>query len=505
MNDEFFDRSINLWCLGSVGCCKLPKSIQIGGKACYYSERTPALEAVCDNVHILIIGTCVDATGELSQREVASRLCISSFDVFRNLIDNLCGVYAIFRVEKDGSMKVFGDATHMMPIYYSIVGQGERIVASCESLLVNDVAQISKSAEEILSSGPRGQCELVNDLTVYENVKCLLPNHYLDVSILAPIRYFPREPLNSVRSESEINEIVDKTIELCRNSIRQFSGQFNFASPLTQGADSRVNCAFLNKETGCENTIYYLILNIEMVKCHRNVGFIKTLAERMSLGDFRIFQEAPTIDKHLVSMLKTRLGEIRPWGSYIWAYHPSLTGRAIVNGQIIGQIGKASMGEGRPEFLSKHFLWIRKGNVSKQAYQHFLKWYNTAKADAKGYSMYDLWGWELRCGRWNSNLISKNSILGIMDLNFYNCRKIISSWCRIPRKLREKKIIHKKLLEKLAPGLQNIPFNPYWMPSRHLSPMANMVINWIFPGYIQQLCNYWRRKFMLLKERGKRK
>lgn len=494
MSKELPETAVNQWRLDDCGTHSLPNVFAIGKYKCCYTNNTSLQISESALCQVAIIGTCVDATGAWEANKITAHLCCLGFDEFISSIDNLCGVYVIFRKEAGGPLRIFGDATHMMSVYFGISGASRGVVASCETLIIENHEQISETAKEILAYGASGQKELVNDLTMYDNVRCLLPNHYLDVDSLTSIRYFPREILKPVAKECEIDAIVETSLEMIINVVQQFSSQFRFASPLTQGADSRVNCALLHTQLLDNITVYYLLLNHEMTKCPRNVGFIEGIAKRMGLNEFRILPEEKGISANDLNLLESKCGKIRTWGDKIWTYHPSLVGRAIVNGQIIGQIGKASMGEGRPEFLARYFLWIRQGLVSNIAHKQFLKWYDEAKANARGYSLYDLWGWEQRCGRWNANLISMNSIMGILDVNFYNCRRVLCEWCRVPRKQREQKVIHIKMLRKLTPELAGMPFNPYWMPSKHLPPCLNKAINIALPGYFQQLYNYWSRK-----------
>ena len=68
-------------------------------------------------------------------------------------------------------------------------------------------------------------------------------------------------------------------------------------------------------------------------------------------------------------------------------------------------------------------------------------------------------------------------ILGIREVNLYNCTKIISSWCRIPREKRIQKVIHKKIIARLCPGIVDVPFNPYsFRHSRHLPPSLSKIV-----------------------------
>ena len=150
------------------------------------------------------------------------------------------------------------------------------------------------------------------------------------------------------------------------------------------------------------------------------------------------------------------------WTKMVWAYHPDVVGRTIVSGSMIGHILGGTLGRNMPKFLSGvWFMKIAQRNISKESEKETEKWYRDAqKAIQKGYSIFDLWSWEIRCGRWNANTVSRDNIYGIRDVNFYNSHKIISEWCRIPRRMRIRKLIHKRILQKIAPSVASVPFNP---------------------------------------------
>lgn len=487
MGCAMFSKSINQWCYGKNGSGKLPKSVMIGGKPCRYSDNTDIDQYSDGDSQVVIIGTCADATGMWPMGGIARHLVGLELPAFIEAIGNLCGVFAIFRVEHGAVAQIFGDATHMMPVYYGVTGEARGIVASCEDLIVDEGEKISDEAMDVLAG-----CyvlhtrELAGDMTVFREVKCLLPNHYLDVGALASTRYFPKEELVPAKDEAEINEIVDRSLEMCACVARQLASLMKFASPLTEGADSRVNCALLRTAIGDGDTIYYVIRNAAVTANPQIIPFIKSLAEKMGIGDFRVFPDEKVLGAEELANLKARHGRCRSWDARIWTYHPSIMGRAIVNGQVIGQIGQSYMRSWPTWMSGKRFMRIKMGNTSPVAYKEFSKWHDDARAGAMGYSMYDLWAWEIRCGRWNSNIISKNGILGIRDVNFYNCRRILQDWCRIPRNFRGMQIVHKKMLERLMPEVVNIPINPFISKSRHLPAFMNRIV----PVVCQEVANY---------------
>lgn len=458
--EEVLKKAICQWCYGKDCRDVLQYEILFGGASLWVSRNASVQKASCEQIEVVIIGDCVDVTGVVASSKIAEHLSVFSIDSFEMAIENLCGVYVIFRHE-NGYIRVYGDAMHMMSVYYGI-GDKQGIVASCEALIVDDPSKVSEVAKKVLAGAYEGGLYLAGDMTMYDNVKALLPNHVLDVSRGLTNRYFPREKLQIAKSFAEIDKIIDGTNQLVENSIREFSTKMKFASPLTPGADSRVNCAFLNKLIPQKDVLYYVIHNSEIRRPPENEKLVRQVSSEFGFKEFHFYPEVESFSDDFVNRLKKVFGPTRMWTKMVWAYHPDVVGRTIVSGSMIGHILGGTLGRNMPKFLSGvWFMKIAQRNISKESEKETEKWYRDAqKAIQKGYSIFDLWSWEIRCGRWNANTVSRDNIYGIRDVNFYNSHKIISEWCRIPRRMRIRKLIHKRILQKIAPSVAIVPFNP---------------------------------------------
>lgn len=492
--------SINQWCLGKCHAEELPNYFSIGGSTCWYSRNTECLEGSSDGRKVVILGTCVDVEGRIERKEIAQRLCELDFGSFEKAVDGLCGVYVIFREDNNGEVFVFGDAIHMLSIYYGTTGPYKGIAASSESLIVDDAKVISAEGEEMDRCAFSSGRYLAGDLTMYEGVRCLLPNHYLDVSRAKAVRYFPRGKLQPAKSVDEVDAIIDDTVRLVGNVITQFAKTMKFASPLTPGGDSRVNCAFLRKIVPDADVLYYTLRTYEVSLDKKNEEFIVDLAGTMGIKDFHVYPILQCLTEDQLLELQRVCGPTRPWDRTIWTYHPAVgmhgDGRTIVSGQLIGHLLGSAAGRGKPEWLlPKLYIRALQGNTSNAAAKAVSRWYEEAIDKGNGYSVLDLWLWEIRCGRWNSNLISINSLLGIRDVNFYNSTRIISEWCRIPRRLRvaKRKPLHIKLIERLLPDVADIPFNPDYLvrgSSEHLPAFASKIV----PLWCRAIARYYYNK-----------
>ena len=447
-----------------------------------------------DAVEIVIIGECVDLRYGYDADKIAEQLCSFDNDAFEKEIENLCGDYVIFRLDHE-DLKVYGDAIHMMSVYYGI-NKYAGVVGSCEALIVDDVSEISPKSAKVLAGAYESGKYLAGDMTMYDDVKALLPNHYFSVKNVKSFRYFPREELEVVRTEAEVDAIIDNTIKMVEHCILQFANRMKFASPLTPGGDSRLNCAFLNKLIPQKDVLYYVINTREMEYFSSNKDLVRTMADEFGFDDFHFYSEKEIFTDENVSAIKRVFGPIREWPKKIWAYHPDVKDRTIVSGALIGHILGGQLGKNMPEWLcGLWFMKIRQHNVSKIAGEEVEKWYKDVKgAVKKGYSKFDMWYWEIRCGRWNANTISRDDLLGIRDINIYNSHRIINEWCKIPRHLRVRKLIHNRMLARLRPSVANITFNPCAHRGGRLrfSLLAKIIPVWC-RWIVVHIMEMWRR------------
>lgn len=457
---ELLNHSICQWCYGGNGHEFLPCSIRFGDADIWHTETAKVQVAKKGEVEVAIVGECVDVREGHDADKIAESLSSIDCPTFEKEIENLCGGYVIFRHDQK-DIRVFGDAIHMMSVYYG-VNRYAGVVASCEALIVDDPSEISPVSAKVLSGAYETGLYLAGDMTMYDDVKALLPNHYLSLSEGRSVRYFPRENLKLARTDAEVDEIVDNTIKMVDRCILQFADRMKFASPLTPGGDSRLNCAFINKLIPQTDVLYYVIYTKELRSFKENESLIRKLADEFKFTDFHFYPETEVITSERSGDLKRVFGPIREWRNKIWTYHSDIKDRTIVSGALVGHILGGKLAMNLPEWLAG--VWaikVAQRNVSRLARREVENWYADAKgAMRKGYSKFDMWYWEIRCGRWNANTISRNDLIGVRDINFYNSHRIINEWCRIPRHLRVRKLIHTRLLKKLSPSVADITFNP---------------------------------------------
>ena len=132
---------------------------------------------------------------------------------------------------------------------------------------------------------------------------------------------------------------------------------------------------------------------------------------------------------------------------------------AVINGDIIGQVGKCSLHRDIPLcFATPGYFRCKLHNYSSESKKQLKLWLEEIKEAGECVNTFDLFSIENRMGRWaaQENLIY-NSI-GQLYLNVFNSRSIIYLWTAVNRKERKMSSIHIGLIKKKKPELLEIPF-----------------------------------------------
>ena len=132
---------------------------------------------------------------------------------------------------------------------------------------------------------------------------------------------------------------------------------------------------------------------------------------------------------------------------------------AVINGDIIGQVGKCSLHRDIPErFAVPSYFLCKLHNYSKEAELALGEWLEEIKNVGECVNSFDLFSIENRLGVWAANENEIYNLIGQYYLNIFNSRSIIYEWTRVSRKERQNSSIHLAIIRALNPVLLEIPF-----------------------------------------------
>ena len=424
------------------------------GKYNIFTDSQTPYHSFCDeNRECAIFGLAVNVLTRKSMDLVND--IISSCSGINDVITfekNLGGKYIIL-YRKEEQYYIFGDATCSIPIYYNI--DKEFACTSNSQYLVKRYGYLPDSEyQKIRKSGDISQA-MPYDITQYREVKQLIPNHYLSINQNKAKRF-----INSfdVQSVITIREATERVIPMIDTICDYYKSLFKIYCPITGGRDSRVVQAFLEEKRGLVPcyTIYHSDFNDneENLVIPKQVCLLNNLAYEQ-IRDVEVLK---SVKKEIDCLLGEGQYSQRTLQIAMTVKEHYGDG-AIVNGDIIGQVGKCSLHRDIPLcFATPAYFRCKLHNYSKEAKKHLKFWMEEAKSSGECVNLFDLFSIENRMGRWaaQENLIY-NSI-GQLYLNIFNSRSIIYIWTAVNRKERKKASIHISLIEKKFPSLLKVPF-----------------------------------------------
>lgn len=419
--------------------------------------KTSVIKANEKESELIILGDAVDLqTGDALN--LASTLLSDVSDIQSLIVKEyyIGGKYVIFYHYND-KYYIVGDATCSIPIYYiNSVDRGFVSASNIWNIILRHDFEKDEYLLRIRNGGDIFQA-MPYDYTVYKEVRQLLPNHYLEVtSEKITVRRFVNQPEPELSLLPE--EAAKKTLPWIKNLTKYYMSKYDVCCPITAGRDSRVVLAFLktqNTRVPCYTIKHDYFSGEEQdltvpVELCKKAGLPYSQIQDVNLSSEKIKEVDAILGFGMYSQQTLKIANT------VQAF---CQGRAIINGDIIGQVGKCSLHRDIPERLATPSYFLCKlHNYSKEAKIALKEWMDEIKKSNESVSIFDLFSVENRMGRWaaQGNLIYNT--IGQYYFNIFNSRCVIYTWTRVPRKMRKVSTIHIELIKLLDIDLLDLPF-----------------------------------------------
>lgn len=467
----------------------LPNKRSFGKYMLSFDNRTPLSYASNNLCECVVFGLAINIISNDCD-EIALKIINNCNDI-QAVIEyekQLGGKYVLL-FRKEDQYYIQGDATCSIPIFYSF---DRGFICSSNYKYIVDEKKYTKDREYdlIRKSGDVSQA-MPFDITSYRQIKQLLPNHYLDVKYEKAVRFINSKKNQKTISVEKATEIVLPMIE---NLLGFYSRYYKIYCPITSGRDSRVVLAFLVKR-GEKYKCYTIkhsehneksqdiIIPIELCK--------KNKIEHEIIEDVVVSEE---IKEHMNYILgKDNFSERTLMISQTIKEH--YNDGAILNGDIIGQVGKCSLHRDIPRiFATPSYFRCKLHNYSAGAKKQLNLWLEEIKESGEKISTFDLFSIENRMGRWASQENMIYNTIGQMYLNIFNSRSIIYVWTAVSRKKRKRSLLHIDLINKIAPTLLDVCFEQEKSVLFKISK-ANGIFYWL-----SSFAKYYLQKSKFKKE-----
>lgn len=434
---------------------KYKNHYDIGDYKFQYNDSN-AIKGTVDDKMIIVYGTIVNSKNYNHDNNVIIGELLESKD-FTDLIERskkMAGRYIIVYNSSEG-LFILPDSISSIQVAYTVLGCDLYVASNPKT-----IGDINGFEESIISKAIKSSADethpLPYDVSMYDEVKFVIPNHFLNCESRKTTRYYP---LIKVKETSAKTAALISS-EIISNTIRGYLSKYKLSIPLTSGLDSRTILSI------CKNYMSeiptYTFFHDNFNDDTSDIVIPKEISKQHSFR--HIVLEDLDLPNELIEVYKNKFGNsiVKSEARNAWTYYNSpLYEYCRLDGNI-SLLAKSNFGRNLPEYFAKpSYLVTKTHNYSKFNYKEVIKWCNNVDeyTQNSGISKYDLFFWEHRAGKWTTNSMMNSDLL-IKSLNPFNCRELIETWLSVPKRNRINGEIHKEIISINWPELLEFPINP---------------------------------------------
>lgn len=424
------------------------------------TTKTDIIQAQKGDRQVLVIGLCIDSQGKLSRQEIPMFL-LESMAQNDNLIfeaaKGLAGNYVVLCYDKSRKF-LFTDAIGAMSVFYT--KKGNRVICSTQEGLLARELKLSPddSLLKIRQSSELFE-QMPYDSTIYAEIKCLLPNHVLDLASGRALRYWPDNKQASKRKYFKAETVTEESVKIIDGIVKEYAKHYSLSVALTGGVDSRT--VFSAVKDSVSDVEYFTFKHRKLSEKSGDIIIPSKLSADYSIKHTFVEVE-PVPDVFFDDFTKVSGNYVsRDTVTLAYNYLSHFDDRALINGNIIEQIARNMIGQDGPSWTFPSLqIADAMNNNSTEAIHLCKQQVKSIKKVELGSYMYDLLSWESRCGRAVSQGSAVYALAGITFLNIFNCRRLIELWTSVDQTERKKGLVNEELIKAFDSTLLSYPINP---------------------------------------------
>jgi hypothetical protein len=388
---------------------------------------------------------------------------ITADDIFDQVSSKGGRFVIIAKINND--FRIFNDAAGLRQIFYCKDSSNHLWCASQPTIIAEQLnLKVNESIKKELFSTPLFSMPAIyyypGSITLFNGISHLMPNHYLDFSTGACVRYWPIKRLNSfsVKKSLEISSTI-----LC-GLFEAACNRFNLALSMSAGYDSRL---LLAASRNVKEKVYYF--SHTRGTNDYDVTIPAALLPRLKLKHHIIINSGKMEKKFKALLQRNVLTARMPQGSNAYAIHEHFKNEnkewIIVQG-IVSEIARRDLTSKPrwPDFAIHGWTlaMLAKMYNSKLVVKEFSKWLQEAKkAKQFGVDILDLYLWEYAESGPSAMACSEYDI-AFECFSPYNCRQLLENAVSLNIKYRipPDYKFHVRLIKNLWPEVLELRINP---------------------------------------------
>lgn len=429
----------------------------------------PVIVAKCQDKSIYLLGYIIDPYNPYFDDSQVMESVIdkskTADDVFANIADK-CGRFVIV-VKMGNDFRIFSDTCGLRQVFHHVDQRNSVWCASQPHLIAEQLGmEVNKMVESDLHKSSLFKTEehwYPGNITLFDNIFHLTPNHYFDITSMKSVRYWPKERL----SPMSISECIPKVSVLLSGIIEGAVHRFNIAFAISCGRDSRTLFAASRKVA--KYIHYFTQAPKTAVDSDPDVLIPSTMLKQMGL-EHSVLVLPEKLDENFEAILKKNVFTARiAKGLNAISIYDHFKGE---NKEIVVLYGNCSEITKRDRFrfpkTPKQLLsgialaTMAQMSRSKIAIKQFREWLIPVKKLTKyNIDILDLMHWEQRVGNWGAMTFSEYEMVH-ESLCPYSCRRYIEYMLCVPFKYRTKPKyeLHHDIIAALWPEVLKYEINP---------------------------------------------
>lgn len=395
------------------------------------------------------------------------------YDKFLETLDFIAGRYSII-IGDQTNVYVYPDAAHTRTTYFST----NRDVISSHVYLIRD--QFNNEREKYIKELPN----LTNGLlrTPFKEIKSIIPNHMLNIRTKKLSRFYPRKENRYKNTPEERKfQMIDRILE--EQLKFMFNNYDNVVTSLTGGGDSRFILAILKNYLSKTEFFTYATKSVPDNSSYEariltlDLVIVQQLLENINLNHkFMFYKEDKLEIEENVKNLITK-NTIGPHSQFLVQQilkHFPVDNLLHIRGNLL-EIGQSrlyrneyresTVEEVKIEFLKKYSTSKNEDakEFTEKSFDDFIDEINFGN-NTYDFHLLDLYYWEIRGGRWYSELINTHDIV-FETLSPFSHRALIEISLSFPYEKRKEEYMYTEMINKKFPILNffgdNNPLNYY--------------------------------------------
>jgi hypothetical protein len=291
----------------------------------------------------------------------------------------------------------------------------------------------------------------VGDETIYEDIKHLMPNHYLDIHSCTVKRYWPNKKLEHFN----FDEAVKLATDYLSGTLKAMTHRYRVMMAVTSGIDSR---SLLAASKDVKDRVYYFInKHAHLSDESADIKIPKQIFKKINIP-FHIHNVESSVNEEFRSIFfnNTWMAKDLVLPAIYNVYFMNHQDKVNLLG--VGEIGREYYGNPPKDLDGYYLAWCLKYKKSSYAVKQCNKWLKETLDIAKNFNLeiMQLFLWEALLGNWGA-VGNSESDIAIEEFDPYDSHYIYEIMLSVRK---ERGDIFKGMFLIMWPELLEFPFNP---------------------------------------------